>query len=143
MTTAVHGLAYGLLVVRVTVPTERPINAHSSGERALVRRVLPVGDGEESSTVLDDEFAVIEPIETFLANMTDIERSPTTIRSYAFDLRDYFTFLCRHQIMWTSVGLEDLDARSRLRGSCASTKDLVVSDEIAPIFSGVSDLGRW
>ncbi|MDV2475386.1 hypothetical protein F8M49_08135 [Rhodococcus zopfii] len=39
----------------------------------------------------------------FLAHLTVIERSPTTVHSYAFDLRDYFRFLGEHQIDWTAV----------------------------------------
>ncbi|WP_413769009.1 tyrosine-type recombinase/integrase [Rhodococcus pyridinivorans] len=74
----------------------------------VVQRVLqPIG-GDESWTVLDDDFAVIEPIEMFLAYLTVIERSPATVRSYAFDLRDYFQFLNAHQIDWTAVDLADL-----------------------------------
>lgn len=32
----------------------------------LVQRVLPLDGGEESWTVLDDEFAVVNPIDAFL-----------------------------------------------------------------------------
>lgn len=74
----------------------------------LVQRVLQPTGGDESWTVLDDDFTVIEPIEMFLAHLTVIERSPTTVRSYAFDLRDYFQFLGLHEIDWDTVALEQL-----------------------------------
>lgn len=74
----------------------------------LVQRVLPPSGEVESWTVLDDDFRVVEPIELFLAYLAAIERSPTTVRSYAFDLRDYFQFLGRHEIDWTTVALADL-----------------------------------
>ncbi len=74
----------------------------------LVQRVLDAGGGDQSWTVLDDDYVVVEPAEQFLAHLSVIERSPTTIRSYAFDLRDYFTFLRDHHIDWTAVVLEDL-----------------------------------
>jgi hypothetical protein len=58
-----------------------------------VQQVLPPGGGPESWTVVDDQFAVVEPADAFLAHLTVIERSPGTVRAYAFDLRDYFEFL--------------------------------------------------
>ncbi|PXW27010.1 UNVERIFIED_CONTAM: hypothetical protein DES50_11480 [Williamsia faeni] len=42
----------------------------------LVQRVLPVGAGDESWTVLNDEYAVVEPIEVFLAHLSAIETVP-------------------------------------------------------------------
>ena len=74
----------------------------------LVQQVLPPDGGAESWTVLNDDFAVVEPIDLFLAHLSAIERSPTTVRSYAFDLRDYFAFLDGHRIDWVTVRLEHL-----------------------------------
>jgi integrase/recombinase XerD len=73
-----------------------------------VQRVLPPGGGPESWTVLDEQFAVVEPADAFLAHLTAIERSPGTVRAYAFDLRDYFEFLAAHEIDWRAVRLEHL-----------------------------------
>lgn len=73
-----------------------------------VQRVLAPDGGPESWTVLDAGFAVVEPLDTFLAHLTAIERSPGTVRSYAFDLRDFFTFLAAHGIDWRAVQLEHL-----------------------------------
>ena len=61
----------------------------------------------ESWTVLDESFTVVEPVEQFLAHLTMVERSPGTVRSYAFDLRDFFWFLARHELTWTKVRLEE------------------------------------
>jgi integrase/recombinase XerD len=78
-------------------------------EAALrVQQVLPPDGGPESWTVLDERFAVIEPVDAFLAHLTAIERSPGTARAYAFDLRDYFEFLAAHEINWRTVRLEHL-----------------------------------
>ncbi len=74
----------------------------------LVQQVLPPDGSAESWTVLGEDYAIVEPIDGFLAHLSAIERSPGTIRSYAFDLRDYFTFLNTHQIDWTVVRLEHL-----------------------------------
>ncbi|MEU5763969.1 tyrosine-type recombinase/integrase [Nocardia sp. NPDC047648] len=71
-----------------------------------VQQVLAPCGGPESWTVLDAQFAVIEPVDEFLAHLTAIERSPGTVRSYAFDLRDFFAFLTAHEIDWRAVRLE-------------------------------------
>lgn len=73
-----------------------------------VQQVLPPGGDPESWTVVDDQFAVVEPVDAFLAHLTVIERSPGTVRAYAFDLRDYFEFLTAHEIDWRTVCLEHL-----------------------------------
>lgn len=74
----------------------------------LVQRVMTAGAGGESWTVLDRWFVPVEPIEAFCAYLSAIQRSPGTVRSYAFDLRDLFVFLDGHGISWTAVDLEDL-----------------------------------
>ena len=48
----------------------------------------------ESWTVLGDDGPVV-PVERFLAYLTDIERSPNTVKAYAYDLKDWFVFLAR------------------------------------------------
>jgi integrase/recombinase XerD len=73
-----------------------------------VQQVLPSDGGSDSWTVVDDQFAVVEPADAFLAHLTAIERSPGTVRAYAFDLRDYFEFLDAHEIDWQTVRLEHL-----------------------------------
>jgi site-specific recombinase XerD len=73
-----------------------------------VQRVAAPDGGPESWTVVDETFAVVDPVDEFLAHLTVIERSPGTVRSYAFDLRDYFEFLSAHGIEWRTVRLEHL-----------------------------------
>ncbi len=51
-----------------------------------VQRVVSPVTGLESWTVLGDD-SPIQPIEDYLAYLTDIERSPNTIKAYAHDLR--------------------------------------------------------
>ncbi|MHB1943346.1 MAG: site-specific integrase [Acidiferrobacteraceae bacterium] len=71
-----------------------------------VQRVV-MASGAESSTVLSDGF-VIEPVEEFLAHLSAIERSPNTVRAYAYDLADFFSYLQIRDLNWTDVRLEDL-----------------------------------
>lgn len=73
-----------------------------------VQRVLSPITELESWTVLGDDDRPIQPIEAYLAYLTDIERSPNTIKAYAHDLKDYFTFLHLQGLDWREVRLEDL-----------------------------------
>ena len=58
--------------------------------------------------MLGDDDVPVQPIERYLAYLTSIERSPNTIKAYAHDLKDYFTFLARRGLDWREVRLEDL-----------------------------------
>jgi integrase/recombinase XerD len=74
----------------------------------LVQRVLSPATRLESWTVLGDDDVPVQPIERYLAYLTSIERSPNTIKAYAHDLKDYFTFLVGRGLDWREVRLEDL-----------------------------------
>ena len=74
----------------------------------LVQRVLMPTSSLESWTVLDDGGGPVEPIERYLAYLTDIERSPNTVKAYAHDLKDWFVFLSTRSLDWREVRLEDL-----------------------------------
>jgi integrase/recombinase XerD len=74
----------------------------------LVQRVVSPMARQDSWTVLGDDDAPVGPIERYLGYLTDIERSPNTIKAYAHDLKDYFSFLAQHQLDWREVRLEDL-----------------------------------
>ncbi len=74
----------------------------------LVQRVVVPASRLESWTVLGDDDVPVEQIERYLAYLTDIERSPNTIKAYAHDLKDYFTFLDSRRLDWREVRLEDI-----------------------------------
>lgn len=74
----------------------------------LVQRVLMPVSSLESWTVLGDDDSPFEPVERYLAYLTDIERSPNTIKAYAHDLKDWFVFLDQRGLDWREVRLEDL-----------------------------------
>ena len=40
----------------------------------------------------------IEPVERYLAFLTDVDRSPNTVKAYAHDLKDWFVFLDRPRV---------------------------------------------
>ncbi len=74
----------------------------------LVQRVLSPASSLESWTVLGDDDLPVAPVERYLAYLTDIERSPNTVRAYAHDLKDYFSFLDGRGLDWREVRLEDI-----------------------------------
>jgi site-specific recombinase XerD len=74
----------------------------------LVQRVAMPATGVESWTVLGDDDVPIAPVERYLAYLTDVERSPNTVKAYAHDLKDYWTFLAFRGLDWREVRLEDL-----------------------------------
>jgi integrase len=63
-------------------------------------------DGSESWTVLDDSGEVVAPVETFLAHLQALGRSPTTVRAYAFSLRLWAEFLVLTAVSWDSARAE-------------------------------------
>jgi integrase/recombinase XerD len=64
----------------------------------------------ESWTVLGDDHCPVDLVERFLAYLASIERSPNTVKAYAHDLKDWFTFLGGRSLDWRSVTLEDVAA---------------------------------
>ncbi len=74
----------------------------------FVRRIVLPASALESWTVLGDDAAPVEPIERYLAYLSDIERSPNTVKAYAHDLKDWFSFLGIRGLDWREVRLEDV-----------------------------------
>ena len=74
----------------------------------FVQRVVAPGSRRESWTVLGGNGAPVEPVERYLAYLTDVERSPNTVKAYAHDLKDWFVFLARQTLDWREVRLEDV-----------------------------------
>src|SRR5271166_3610405 len=73
-----------------------------------VQRVVMPESEFESWTVLGDDQLPVEPVERFLAYLASIEKSPNTIKAYAHDLKDWFTYLVAHRRDWRTATLEDV-----------------------------------
>jgi len=73
------------------------------------RAVLP-NTGRVTWMVLDNNYLPIRPITTFLAHLENIERSPNTIRAYAYHLKLFWEYLKEFQLEWTDIGLDELGA---------------------------------
>jgi len=74
----------------------------------FVQRVALPGSRVESWTVLGEDDAPVGAIERYLSYLSDIERSPNTVKAYAHDLKDYFVFLAHRGVDWERVRLEDI-----------------------------------
>ncbi len=74
----------------------------------LVQPVVMPGSGALSWTVLGDDDVPVGPVERFLAYLTDIERSPNTVKGYAHDLKDFWEFLGHRGLDWRQARLEDV-----------------------------------
>lgn len=71
-----------------------------------VQRVLAPGSTTESWTLLGDDLRPVDPVESFLAYLTAVERSPNTVKAYAHDLKDWWYYLDGRGLDWKSVDLE-------------------------------------
>ena len=66
--------------------------------------VMPTG--AESWTVLGDDWEPVGPVEAYLAYLSAIERSPGTVRAYAFGLKLWSEFLASRGLAWDRIGLD-------------------------------------
>ena len=79
--------------------------------------------GAESWTVLGDDWATVGPVEQYLAYLSAIERSPGTVRAYAFGLKLWSEFLAGRGLDWDKVGV---DAVAQFVGWLRAPADNVV-----------------
>src|SRR6266481_5417261 len=77
-------------------------------ETMLVHPVVVPGSGTLAWTVLGDDDAPVVPVDRFLAYLTDIGRSPNTVKAYSHDLKDYWEFLGFRGLDWREARLEDI-----------------------------------
>lgn len=73
-----------------------------------VQLVIAPHDESRSWTVLDDDHNLLVPVEKYLAHLSAIGRSPNTVRAYAHDLKDFFTYLHTCGLEWEQIQLEDV-----------------------------------
>jgi integrase/recombinase XerD len=72
-------------------------------------RVQRVVEGRVGSwTVIGPDRRPVAPVEAFLRWLTDIERSPNTVRAYAGDLCQFWGFLEVRGYDWAKLGVEEL-----------------------------------
>src|SRR5216684_2478032 len=76
-------------------------------ETMLVHPVAVPGSGARSWTVLGDDDVPVAPVDRFLAYLTDVGRSPNTVKAYSHDLKDYWEFIGFRSLDWREARLED------------------------------------
>lgn len=74
----------------------------------IVQRVVMPRGGLVSWTVLGDDGATVEPVESYLAYLAALERSPNTQRAYATSLKLWFEFLDGGGVVWNAVDVDDV-----------------------------------
>lgn len=110
-----------------------------------VQRVLMPVTGVESWTVVDDAMVVLAPAEKYLAYLTAIERSPGTVRAYAFSLSLWFEWLELQDRSWDGADIEDVSEFVRwlrapadnvivLDASAARRSEATVNRHLAGVF---------
>jgi hypothetical protein len=58
--------------------------------------------------LLGDDFLPVEPVQEFLDYLRNIDRSPNTVRAYAYHLKLYWDYPESKHLEWTGVGLPEL-----------------------------------
>jgi hypothetical protein len=78
----------------LTHPLPRLTNTSSGLEVVTLRvqKVLMPTTAAESWTLVNEDLEPVEPAEDYLAYLSAIERSPATVRAYAFGLKLWFEF---------------------------------------------------
>ena len=80
----------------------------------FVQQVVLPRSRRESWTVLHEDGRPVEPVERYLGYLSDVERSPNTVKAYAHDLKDWFVFLSGRSLDWRQARLEDVGSFRRL-----------------------------
>ena len=79
----------------------------------IVQRVVMPDRESVSWTVLGDDGAPVAPVESYLAYLAALERSPNTQRAYATSLKLWFELLDRGGVARPEVGLDDVAGDTR------------------------------
>lgn len=73
-----------------------------------VQRVRLPDTGQVSWMLLDDMYRPDEPVNRFLQFLINLDRSPNTVRAYAFHLKLWRQYLRERHLEWTDVTIDDL-----------------------------------
>jgi integrase/recombinase XerD len=76
----------------------------------FVQQVVLPRSRREPWTVLHEDGRPVQPVERYLGYLSDVERSPNTVKAYAHDLKDWFAFLASRSLDWRQARLEDVGA---------------------------------
>lgn len=58
--------------------------------------------------VVDDNYVVVKPIKVYISYLLSSNKSPNTIKAYAYNLKLYWDYLERYALNWQLISLDDL-----------------------------------
>lgn len=73
-----------------------------------VQRVRLAESERVTWILLDDEYLPCEPVNRLLRFLEHIDRSPSTVRTYAYHLKLFWEYLTARDLDWKDVGVDDL-----------------------------------
>lgn len=83
-------------------------NKYEDHIMSLLQKGMAPDTGQIVWVVLGDDYSPIQPIQQYLNNLINLERSPNTIHSYAQYLKFYWDYLQDQQLDWRNVSIYDL-----------------------------------
>jgi len=72
----------------------------------VTKKLMP--DGYHSWTVVDHDHQVILSIDRYLNYLYHLQKSPNTLRAYAYHLMHYWQYLSSKDLSWSTIKLEEL-----------------------------------
>ncbi len=73
-----------------------------------VQRVRFPTTNQVTWTLLGDDYLPIAPVQEFLDYLRNVERSPNTVKAYAYHLKVFWDYLEDVHLDWTAIGLTEL-----------------------------------
>ncbi len=56
--------------------------------------------------VLDDNYLPIKPITEFIRYVNNVDKSPCTVKGYAYCMKLFWDYLAEKQLIWKTINLE-------------------------------------
>jgi integrase/recombinase XerD len=79
-------------------------------------------DGFKAWRVLDNNGEIVTPIFQYITYLYHLQKSPNTIRAYAYHLKHFWEYLTNNKLSWSTVNLDQLAAFiTWLRSPCKNT----------------------
>ncbi len=100
---------------------------------ATVQPLTGPHDGGRSFTVVDAHGLPVQEAEAFLRHLASLSYSPNTVKAYAHDLADFFTWVGSRRLDWRGASIDDVgDWVSWLRLPLPARRGAVAVQELEP-----------
>jgi len=102
---------------------------------------IRLNDHQFSWLVLNDEGLPIKPIAAFFHYLNNIDKSPLTVRAYAYHLKLYWEYLQVHALDWQSITLDNLAGFvGWLREPVCSSNVISINEDLARRTSTINSI---